>query len=121
MAETALKGLGYKDRELSILLTDNPGIQDLNKRYRNIDRPTDVLSFPMDDPCLLGDIVISAEKAAAQAEGFNVSFDEEVGRLLCHGILHLIGHDHVKGGRQAREMKRREEGLMKELRAKGCF
>ncbi|MCC6502331.1 MAG: rRNA maturation RNase YbeY [Deltaproteobacteria bacterium] len=117
MAETALRGLGFEERELSVLLTGNPEIRELNREYRGKDKPTDVLSFPMGDDYLLGDIVISTEKAASQAEEFGVSFDEEMGRLLVHGILHLAGYDHVKGGRQARKMKDKEEELMGLLRA----
>ncbi|MBI5588472.1 MAG: rRNA maturation RNase YbeY [Deltaproteobacteria bacterium] len=112
MAETALKGLGYLDCEVSILLTDDTGIRGLNKKYRNKDKPTDVLSFPLNDPYMLGDVVISVERARAQAESFEVTEGLEVGRLLAHGILHLIGYDHVKGGRQAKRMREKEEDLM---------
>lgn len=120
-AETVLKGLGYSDCELSVLLTGNDEIRELNRDYRNMDRPTDVLSFPMDDKYLLGDIAISVEKAEKQAREFKVTKDEELGRLLVHGILHLIGYDHVKGGRQAKEMKAKEEEMMGLLREKGYF
>lgn len=120
-AETVLKGLGYSDCELSVLLTGNDEIRELNRDYRNMDRPTDVLSFPMDDKYLLGDIAISVEKAEKQAREFKVTKDEEIGRLLVHGILHLIGYDHVKGGRQAKAMKAKEEEMMGLLREKGCF
>jgi len=119
MAETALKGLGFDDCELSVLLTGNSEVRELNREYRGKDKPTDVLSFPMGDSYLLGDIVISIEKAASQANEFGVSFDEEMARLLVHGLLHLAGYDHVKGGRQARKMKDKEEELMGALRAGG--
>jgi len=109
--------LGFDDRELSVLLTDNATIRELNREYRGLDKPTDVLSFPMDDEYLLGDIVISTEKAASQADEFGVAFDEEMARLLVHGLLHLAGYDHVKGGRQARKMKEKEEELMGILRS----
>lgn len=112
MAETALKGLGCLDCELSVLLTDDAGIRGLNKKYRNKDKTTDVLSFPLNDPYMLGDVVISVERARAQAGSFEVTEDMEVGRLLVHGILHLVGYDHVKGGRQAKRMRDKEEGLM---------
>lgn len=121
MAETALRGLGFEDRELSILLTDNDEIRELNREYRGKDKPTDVLSFPMDDECMLGDIVISIEKAVSQAGEFGVSFDEEMARLLVHGLLHLAGYDHVKGGRQAKKMKEKEEELMGVLRQGGLI
>lgn len=121
MSETALKGLGYDGKEVSVLLTDDAEIHALNLAYRKKDKPTDVLSFPMDDELLLGDIVISVERAAAQAVSFGVSIDEELGRLIVHGLLHLFGYDHVKGGRQARAMKVKEEELIAILREKGFF
>lgn len=119
MAGAALKGLGLKNRELSVLLVGNPRIRELNRAYRGIDRPTDVLSFPMDDELLLGDIVISVDKAAEQAERFGVTLEEEFARLMVHGLLHLIGYDHVKGGRQAGKMRAKEAELMGLLREEG--
>ncbi len=104
------------DAELSILLTDNPGIAELNKKHRDKDGPTDVLSFPMDDDEMIGDVVISVEMAREQAADYDATLDEELGRLVVHGVLHLFGHDHVNGGRQAAKMKRAEEGLMSSLR-----
>ncbi len=121
MAETALKSLELSDREVSILLTDDEGIRELNSRFRNINRPTDVLSFPMEDECLLGDIVVSMETAGRQAREFKVSLEEEIGRLVVHGVLHLLGYDHVKGGTQARKMRTKEEELLKRLREEGCL
>lgn len=121
MIETALKGLGYGDAEVSVVVTDNVGIRKLNRKYRKMDRATDVLSFPLNDPYMLGDIVISADKVSSQAEEFMVTEDEELGRLLVHGLLHLLGYDHVIGGRQAREMKEKEEELMGLLKRKGLF
>jgi len=109
--------LGFDGRELSVLLTGNEEIRELNREYRGKDKPTDVLSFPMEDEHLLGDIVISTEKAASQAVEFGVTVDEEMARLLVHGLLHLAGYDHVKGGRQAKKMKEKEEELMGKLRA----
>lgn len=119
MAETVLKGLGYSDCEVSVFLTGDSGIRELNRKYRNKDKPTDVLSFPMNDPYMLGDVVISVERAGAQAESFEVTVDEELGRLITHGILHLIGYDHVNGGRQARKMRERETELMGVLKKSG--
>jgi probable rRNA maturation factor len=101
---------------VSILLTDDTGIKELNNLYRNIDRPTDVLSFPMKDPYMLGDIVISVERAREQAACYGVPFDEELARLIVHGTLHLLGYDHAKGGRQASKMKKKEEELLRGLR-----
>lgn len=121
MSEAVLKGLGVAGREVSVLLTDDAEIHELNLAYRKKDKPTDVLSFPMDDELLLGDIVISVERAAAQAVSFGVSIDCELGRLIVHGLLHLLGYDHVKGGRQARAMKEKEEELLAILREKAFF
>lgn len=109
--------MGYGDCELSILITGNDGIRALNKEYRKIDKATDVLSFPMEDTEMLGDIVISYEKTLSQAKEFGVTVDEELGRLLVHGLLHLLGYDHVKGGRQAQLMRKKEGevlGILKE-------
>ncbi|MBI5047987.1 MAG: rRNA maturation RNase YbeY [Deltaproteobacteria bacterium] len=118
-----LKDLGCRDAELSILLTDNNGIQRLNKRYLKKDRPTDVLSFPMWDfnselrtpnsQLILGDIVISLETAKTQAKENDVTLKEELARLLIHGILHLLGFDHEKSSKEARRMRKEEERLLK--------
>jgi len=79
--------------ELSVSLVDNKEIHDLNRKYRGIDTPTDVLSFPMDG-YLLGDIVISMEKAVEQAKEYGHGIERELGFLVTHGMLHLLGYDH---------------------------
>jgi len=123
VAREVLRGLGcHEDAELSILLTDNEGIRALNRRYLDRDRPTDVLSFPMWDfnselrtpnsELILGDVVISIEKAGKQAEELDVTMDEELSRLLVHGILHIFGFDHEKGRREAVRMRKEEERLL---------
>lgn len=102
-----------RDVEISVMFTDNEEIRTLNKLHRNIDRETDVLSFPLfeydregyiieeeleinpDGDMLLGDIVISLEKAAEQAEEYGHSMDREVGFLTVHSMLHLFGYDHM--------------------------
>lgn len=103
-AERMLKVLSREEAELSILLTNDRGIQRLNRDYRDKDRPTDVLSFHFDaagiPACieaewLLGDIVISLDTALRQAESRRRPIEEEVRWLLAHGILHLIGYDHT--------------------------
>ena len=93
-----LEKLEETDCELSLLLTDDTEIQALNKTYRDIDKPTDVLSFPQDEDAvnesgdtLLGDVVISVETAVCQAEEHHLSFNEELILLAIHGILHLLG------------------------------
>lgn len=89
-----------REGEVSIAFVDNAYIQQLNRAYRQKDKPTDVLSFPMDDIhsegdyLLLGDIIISLEKAAEQALAYGHSFEREVAFLTVHGVLHLLGHDH---------------------------
>ncbi len=96
-----LASLGLEDAELSVLLTDDRQIQVLNREHRNKDKPTDVLSFPLDEdpsssdsPRLLGDVVISLDTAERQARGRGRPLLEEVRFLLAHGLLHLLGHDH---------------------------
>lgn len=98
------------DAEISFTFTDNEGIREINRDYRDIDRPTDVLSFPMlefgdeeedaefeteDGLVMLGDIVISIERAREQAEEFGHSLRRELAFLTAHSMLHLLGYDHV--------------------------
>jgi probable rRNA maturation factor len=95
-----LLALDLADSELSVLLTDDATIHELNRAHRDKDRPTDVLSFPLDEAPdasgvrLLGDVVISLDTAARQARGRKRELVAEVRFLLAHGIPHLIGHDH---------------------------
>lgn len=105
------------DAELSILFTGDAEIRELNRTYRSIDKPTDVLSFPTDDAALIGDVVVSLETARRQALDYDATFTEELARLLVHGALHLMGYDHVNGGRQAAKMKNKEAEVLEELRA----
>lgn len=110
--------------ETSVTFVDNTYIQSLNKQYRNKDIPTDVLSFPMRkendtyeiDPetnaQILGDIVISMEKVMEQCEKYGHTMQREVAYLVAHGILHLLGYDHVQGGIQKRQMREREERIL---------
>ena len=90
--------------EISLSLVSNQEIHELNKKFRNIDNPTDVLSFPLLDfadpidfsqAIVLGDIVISIEKVRAQATEYNHSFEREFGFMLAHSMLHLLGYDHT--------------------------
>lgn len=111
--------------EVSVTFTDNEGIHELNARYRGVDRPTDVLSFPLFDydgtseepPVdemmnMLGDIVISLEKAKEQAEQFGHSFEREVAFLTAHSMLHLLGYDHELGEDEDREMREKQNIVM---------
>jgi probable rRNA maturation factor len=92
--EAALARLDIDDWELSVLFCADPFIAALNKQYRGIEAPTDVLSFSQEDTHIAGDIVISVDTLARNARDFKVPADEELKRLLVHGILHLAGYDH---------------------------
>jgi probable rRNA maturation factor len=101
--------------EVSVLITDDPGMKDLNKRYRDIDEPTDVLSFgedppPRDGP--LGDIVIDLPQVVRQAPEFAVSPEEELRRVTLHGILHLLGHEHQTRDFEREPMLQLQEDLL---------
>ena len=102
-----------RDGEVSIVLADNEYMRELNLKYRSVDRATDVLAFPMDEE-ILGDIVISVEKVKEQALVYRVSFENEFGRLVIHGILHLLGYDD-SSQRKAKKMHAREEEILKEV------
>ncbi len=111
--------------EVSVTFTDNEGIRELNNKFRQIDRPTDVLSFPLfdfdgesDEPPvddimnMLGDIVISLEKAQEQAEEFGHSFEREVAFLCVHSMLHLLGYDHETSEEDDKNMRARQSEIM---------
>ncbi len=100
---------------ISIYLCDNETIKELNKRYRNKDYPTDVLSFVYDDEDLLGEIIISLEKCEEQAVEYGVTNDTEFKRLLVHGILHLLGYDHELGKQEAEIMFGKEDEILKSI------
>jgi len=119
--KTAMKELGIDGRELSLLLTGDEEIRELNKRFRGIDKSTDVLSFSMDDEFLLGDIAVSMDRVGRQAEEAGITPEMELARLCHHGLLHLLGYEHIHGGRQAARMRRREDELFAALEAKGFF
>ena len=108
-----------RDCEVSVTLTDDIGIHALNLEHRGIDRPTDVLSFPMFDEdfddgelCVLGDIVISLERAHTQAKEYGHSFEREVAFLTVHSTLHLLGYDHEEGKAAESEMFARQEMIL---------
>ncbi len=110
-----LRAEGYADYDLTLVLADSACLRRLNKRYRNIDQVTDVISFAMlegDAPPVadanLGDIYISLPRTRRQARQYKVSFEEELKRLVIHGLLHLIGYDHIRPG-QAKKMRQKEE------------
>ncbi len=100
VSDLVLNILSKKEMVVSITFTTNKIIQGLNKKFRGIDEPTDVLSFtmneefPVDNMTLLGDIVVSVEQATDQANANNISLKDEISLLLIHGILHLFSYDH---------------------------
>ena len=120
--------------EINVLLTEDKGIQTINRTARSIDKPTDVLSFPMfelapgelpedwtpfQDPDTglvpLGDMCISLERAVAQAQEFGHTTHREVGYLTIHSMLHVLGYDHLDEGPQKRQMRAREEAIASEI------
>lgn len=122
LAQRALAAEGVPGSAvLSVVVTGDERVRELNRRYRSIDAPTDVLSFGMQEAdgfvtppgsaAQLGEIVISYPTAARQAAEAGHSVDEELAHLLVHGVLHLLGHDHV-AAEEARAMLAREEALL---------
>lgn len=118
--------------EVNIMLTDDEGIHEINLAMRQVDRPTDVLSFPMFDLTPgehpdeydadpetglvpLGDMCISVERARAQAEEYGHSFEREICYLAVHSTLHLLGYDHMDEGEMKRQMREHEEAVMSVL------
>ena len=98
-AARAAGAIGKKDSSATIAFVSDKTIRQLNRQFRNVDKATDVLSFPADDAsgrnvANLGDIAISVDTAAAQAKENGLTFDEEVAQLILHGLLHLCGYDH---------------------------
>ena len=115
---------GVENSELSVTLTNDKKIHELNKKFRGIDRPTDVLSFAFhesEEPEIvgekidvLGDIIISVERAKVQAEDFGHSFKREIIFLTVHGLLHLLGYDHIEE-KDRREMEAEQKFVMSKL------
>src|SRR5215210_724550 len=116
--------------EVSVLVTDDAALHQLNRDYRNVDAPTDVLSFadddasdaattafvrPPDAPRYLGDLAISYERVVAQAAEYGHSRARELAFLTVHGMLHLLGYDHERGPAEQAAMRAREEVIMQQL------
>lgn len=120
----ALEMEGFQgSAEVSVSIVDDDQIRQINNEHRHIDSSTDVLSFPLGEngvyevnpengAYMLGDIVISIERAQEQADQFGHSFQREMGYLTVHSVLHLLGYDHVDGGLEAVRMREREEAIM---------
>ncbi len=110
-----LRAEGFTGYDLTLVIADSRRLRRLNRRFRGIDRPTDVISFALLEgaqppvPCRqLGDVYISVPRARRQARQYRVTPGEEMARLMIHGVLHLLGYDHIRPA-QARSMRRREE------------
>lgn len=118
--------------EISVLFTNDPGIQEINREQRDIDAPTDVLSFPMlellpgkpldeswADPgtglIVLGDMVLNMDRVQAQALDFGHSIKRELCYLVVHSVLHLLGYDHLDEGAEKAAMREREEAILAHL------
>ncbi|NLG86214.1 MAG: rRNA maturation RNase YbeY [Firmicutes bacterium] len=122
VGEEMLRQEGAANSEVSVLLVDDVSIQDLNRKWRGIDAPTDVLSFAMregedvlplkeDQPELLGDVIISVPRAKLQAAEYGHSIERELAFLLTHGILHLLGYDHQTLSEEE-QMRLRQEKVL---------
>jgi probable rRNA maturation factor len=118
-----LKDLDCTDKEISLSFVDDATIQQLNKQYRNKDKPTDVLSFSLQEgefsninPHILGDIVISVDTAAADAFKSAFTFEQEINFLIIHGILHLLGYNHENTSKEeTKKMQKKEMDLFRLL------
>lgn len=109
---TLLHAVDQSNASISLSLVNDSAIREMNRAHRRVDSPTDVLSFPIDDPPvssmtdaperMLGDIVISLDTARRQASDYDATLQAELYRLLIHGLLHLLGHDHMKAPERAR-------------------
>ena len=121
-AAAALRAEGVDEPcEIGVTLTNDKGIHGINCEQRGVDRPTDVLSFPIDEMNYdtnrryLGDMVLSLERAEAQGEEYGGGFAHEVQYLTVHSVLHLLGYDHLDEGEEKAKMRAREKAIMKEL------
>ena len=126
IASAILELLGKDKAELSLALVGNAEMQRLNAKYRRKNYPTDVLSFPAGknlpiETRLLGDVIISVEKAAEQAKERRRTLDEEMVTLLIHGVVHLLGYDHERSSKDARVMGRIEKKIHRQLCERGLI
>jgi probable rRNA maturation factor len=120
--DALLAALDERASSISVSFVRDPKIRELNRTFRGMDKPTDVLSFPLVEPGdayagaerLLGDIVISVDTAKRQAAGYDAPIEREVERLLIHGVLHLLGHDHLEPVERA-AMEAEERRLAKAI------
>jgi probable rRNA maturation factor len=117
----ALKAEGVKRGEVSVVVCDDCFIKELNKKYRGIDEPTDVLAFPFThkssfkSPKILGEIIVSLEAAEKQAAAFNHTPEEEFALLLVHGALHIVGYED--SGAKEERMRKREREIFEKVKS----
>ena len=126
IALTILELAAEKNAELSVALIGNVEMRKLNAKYRKKDYPTDVLSFPVEgimpeETRLLGDVIISVDKAIEQARARGRSSEQELITLLIHGVVHLLGYDHERSGREARAMRQVEKRIYRQLCERGVI
>lgn len=116
----AVVGKKYENSEVSVILTNDKEIQQINKQYRNIDKPTNVLSFELGDDILLGDIFISIDTVQREANLEKITVVEHTAHMLVHGVLHLLGYDHIKDD-EAEIMEEKETKILKKLGIKNPY
>ena len=112
-AAQALEAIGNGGSAATIAFVSDKSIRKLNQQFRGVDKSTDVLSFPADEPNNLGDVAVSVETAARQAKENGLTFDNELAQLILHGLLHLSGYDHETDNG---EMNRLELRLRRKLK-----
>lgn len=118
-AQAVLNALDCPEGELSILIVDDTRISEMNERYLNHSGPTNVISFAMQEgefgeinPHLLGDVIISADTCAKEAQGAGISMESRFDQLLIHGILHIFGYDHIHSEVEAEIMEAKSDELV---------
>lgn len=129
VAERVLSDLGAEGSELSVSIVGDRSIRRINREYLQKDRPTNVISFSLQEgefggvnPDALGDVVISADTAAREAIEAGISFEERLFFLLMHGILHLTGYDHERSGdAEAKRMEAKEQELFAMMKQEGLL
>ena len=121
--KSILSALECDSAEVSILFVDDDRMRELNRTWRGKDRTTDVLAFsqregvsPPGSEALLGDVVISVETASRQAKERGTSLDDELDLLMVHGVLHLLGFDHERGGTRGRAMRKKQKEILENIR-----
>ncbi len=110
----------YKNSEVSITLVNDAEIKKINKKYRGINKPTNVLSFELGDDVLLGDIFISLDTVRREAKSENISVAEHTAHMIVHGVLHLLGYDHLND-KDAEKMEKKETAILKKLGYKNPY